>query len=90
MTLDYEDIIKEMEEDPENRNTIYVSGFMKHVTENFLQQQFGHFKEIKAIFAPKNQRSQQNEKYCFISKQLVASNKVKFKVFGLKNETDAF
>lgn len=69
MSLDYEDIIKEMEEDPENRDTIYVSGFMKPLTENLLQQQFSHFKEIKAIFAPKNQRSQQNEKYCFIKFQ---------------------
>ncbi|CAI9606840.1 unnamed protein product [Staurois parvus] len=40
MSLDYEDIIKELEEDPENRDTIYVSGFMKPLTENFLQQQF--------------------------------------------------
>ncbi|XP_072275272.1 RNA exonuclease 5 [Pyxicephalus adspersus] len=66
MSLDYEDLIKEMEEDPENSDTIYVSGFMKPLTESFLQQQFSDFKEIKTIYAPKNPMNQQHEKYCFL------------------------
>ncbi|KAM5152915.1 RNA exonuclease 5 [Mantella aurantiaca] len=69
LSVDYEDIIKDMEEDPENRDTIYVSGFMKPLTEKCLQQQFSHLKEIKAIFAPKNPRSGKHEKYCFIKLQ---------------------
>lgn len=65
-TLDYEDIFKEMEEDPENKNTIYVSGFTKPLTEEFLQEQFSHFKEIKSIFVPRDPRSRQHAKYCYL------------------------
>ncbi|XP_069839898.1 RNA exonuclease 5 isoform X2 [Dendropsophus ebraccatus] len=65
-TLDYEDIFKEMEEDPENKNTIYVSGFTKPLTEEFLQQQFNHFKEIKSIFVPTNPKSHHPAKYCYL------------------------
>ncbi|XP_056391712.1 RNA exonuclease 5 isoform X2 [Hyla sarda] len=65
-TLDHEDIFKEMEDDPENKNTIYVSGFERPLTEEFLQQQFQHFKEIKSVFVPTNPRSQQPVKYCYL------------------------
>ncbi|XP_066432394.1 RNA exonuclease 5 isoform X1 [Eleutherodactylus coqui] len=65
-TLDYEDIFKEMEEDPENKNTIYVSGFTKPLTEEFLQEQLNHFKEMKSIFVPTNPKGQQCVKYCYL------------------------
>ncbi|XP_075686348.1 RNA exonuclease 5 isoform X2 [Rhinoderma darwinii] len=70
-TLDYQDLFKEMEEDPENKTTIYVSGFTKPLTEEFLQQQFNHFMEIKSIFLPKNPQSQQPAKYCYLGNVLL-------------------
>ncbi|XP_073504075.1 RNA exonuclease 5 isoform X2 [Phyllobates terribilis] len=65
-TLDYEDICKEMGEDPENENTIYVSGFANPLTEEFLQNQFTNFKEIKSIFVPTNPNSRRQAKYCYL------------------------
>ncbi|XP_040297002.1 RNA exonuclease 5 isoform X2 [Bufo bufo] len=65
-TADHEDIFKEMEEDPENKSTIYVSGFTKPPTEEFLQQQFSHLKEIKSVFVPTNPKNQRHAKYCYL------------------------
>ncbi|XP_075037433.1 RNA exonuclease 5 [Mixophyes fleayi] len=65
-TPDFEAILKEMEEDPENKDTIYVAGFMKPLTEAFLQQKFSHFKDIKSIFVPTNPLSQRLSKYCYL------------------------
>ncbi|XP_073399131.1 RNA exonuclease 5 isoform X2 [Dendrobates tinctorius] len=65
-TLDYEDIFKEMGEDPENENTIYVSGFSKPLTEEFLQNQFNNFKDIKSIFVPTNPNNRRQAKYCYL------------------------
>ncbi|KAM8960486.1 RNA exonuclease 5 [Pelodytes ibericus] len=65
-TLDCEDLLKEMEEDLENKDVIYVSGFRKHLTEEFLQQQFSNLKDIKAIFLPKKQRNGRPAKHCYL------------------------
>ncbi|KAM4025789.1 RNA exonuclease 5-like [Anomaloglossus baeobatrachus] len=65
-TLDYEDVFKEMGEDPEAENTIYVSGFPKPLMEEFLQNRFNRFKEIKSIFVPTNENGRQRAKYCYL------------------------
>ncbi|XP_063790498.1 RNA exonuclease 5 isoform X2 [Pseudophryne corroboree] len=65
-TLYYNDLLKEMEDDPEISGTIYVSGFPRPLTEDFLQRQFSHFKDIKAIFVPTNPQNQLLTKYCYI------------------------
>ncbi|XP_069590300.1 RNA exonuclease 5 isoform X1 [Ranitomeya imitator] len=65
-TLDYEDIFKEMGEDPENENTIYVSGFANPLTEEFLQNQFKNFNEIKSVFVPTHPHSRRQAKYCYL------------------------
>ncbi|KAM9305525.1 RNA exonuclease 5 [Gastrophryne carolinensis] len=76
MTLDYDDILKDMEEDPENRDTIYVSGFIKPLTHEALEEHFSHLKEIKAIYVPRNHCSLQYAKYCYIKFQSLASASV--------------
>ncbi|KAG8558076.1 hypothetical protein GDO81_016848 [Engystomops pustulosus] len=65
-TIDYQDRFKEMEEDPENENTIYVSGFTNPLTEETLHKQFHRFKEIKSIFVPRNPKSRHPAKYCYL------------------------
>ncbi|KAM3916619.1 RNA exonuclease 5 [Leptodactylus fuscus] len=65
-SVDHEEVFKEMEGDAENSDTIYVSGFTRPLTEESLQKQFNHFKEIKSIFVPSNPRSRHPAKYCYI------------------------
>ncbi|KAM4632528.1 RNA exonuclease 5 [Discoglossus pictus] len=65
-TLDAEDIIKAMEEDVENKDIIYVSGFKNSLTEEYLQEQFSHIKDIKAIFLPRNPQKGKHAKYCYL------------------------
>ncbi|MEE6497703.1 hypothetical protein FKM82_002816 [Ascaphus truei] len=65
-TLDCEEMLKEMEEDLENKGIMYVSGFKKSLTEEVLQQRFSHFKDIKAIFVPTNHRNRKHTKYCYL------------------------
>ncbi|XP_068100906.1 RNA exonuclease 5 isoform X2 [Hyperolius riggenbachi] len=69
VALDYENTLKQMEGDPENKDIIYVAGFMKPLTEAFLQQKFSHFQGIKAIFLPRSSRSQKSAQYCYIKFQ---------------------
>ncbi|NP_001121457.1 putative RNA exonuclease NEF-sp [Xenopus tropicalis] len=65
-TLDCQLLLKAMEEDPENRDVIYVSGFTKSLTEEFLQRRFGQFSDIKAIFLPICPLNGKPAKYCFL------------------------
>ncbi|KAM4697750.1 RNA exonuclease 5 [Rhinophrynus dorsalis] len=65
-TLDCENLLKEMEEDLENKDVIYVSGFKKSLTEEFLQHKFSHLKDIKAIYVPTNPQNQKYSKYCYL------------------------
>ncbi|XP_053550318.1 RNA exonuclease 5 [Bombina bombina] len=65
-TFDSDNLIKEMEEDLENEDIIYVSGFKKPLTEEILQEQFSHLKDIKAIFVPTNPSKGKRAKYCYL------------------------
>ncbi|CAH2307178.1 RNA exonuclease 5 isoform X1 [Pelobates cultripes] len=68
-TLDCEYLISELEEDLENKDVIYVSGFRKPLTEEFLQQQFSHLRDIKAILLPSNEASKKPARHCFLKFQ---------------------
>ncbi|KAF7474314.1 RNA exonuclease 5 isoform X1 [Marmota monax] len=71
LTLDCDTLVNELEQDSENRDTIYLSG----VSQNFL----GHLQELpnlffglEAVIVPTDPKSGRQKKYCFL----------KFKTFG--------
>lgn len=71
LTLDCDILMKELERDSENRNTIYVSG----VSEAFKEHMFhecSHFPGLEAMFLPKDLESGKQKTYCFL----------KFRTFG--------
>uniref|UniRef100_A0A8C5QSB6 RNA exonuclease 5 n=1 Tax=Leptobrachium leishanense TaxID=445787 RepID=A0A8C5QSB6_9ANUR len=65
-TLECEDLIREMEDDQENEGVLYVSGFREPLTEEFLQQEFSHLQDIKAILLPKNETVRKPARHCYL------------------------
>ncbi|OCT61617.1 RNA exonuclease 5 [Xenopus laevis] len=65
-TFNCEVLLKAMEEDAENKDVIYVSGFKKSLTEEILQQRFSHFSDLKAVFLPASPLNGKAAKYCFL------------------------
>ncbi|XP_021581110.2 RNA exonuclease 5 isoform X2 [Ictidomys tridecemlineatus] len=65
LTLDCDTLVNELEQDSENRDTIYLSG----VSQNFL----GHLQELpnlffglEAVIVPTDPKSGRRKKYCFL------------------------
>nr|XP_033818811.1 RNA exonuclease 5 isoform X2 [Geotrypetes seraphini] len=65
-TLDWDLMLKELEEDLVNEGIIYISGFKKTLTEKDLQQKFSHFKDIEAVFLPQDHKTGKLKKYYFL------------------------
>ncbi|XP_071461605.1 RNA exonuclease 5 isoform X3 [Marmota flaviventris] len=66
LTLDCDTLVNELEQDSENRDTIYLSG----VSQNFL----GHLQELpnlffglEAVIVPTDPKSGRQKKYCFLT-----------------------
>uniref|UniRef100_A0A667HJK1 RNA exonuclease 5 n=1 Tax=Lynx canadensis TaxID=61383 RepID=A0A667HJK1_LYNCA len=71
LTLDSSSLVKELEQDSENRGTIYLSGVNQTFKEHLLQQS-NIFLGLEAVILPKDLKSGKQKKYCFL----------KFKTFG--------
>ncbi|XP_014720246.1 RNA exonuclease 5 isoform X1 [Equus asinus] len=71
LTLDCDTLVKELEQDSENRGTIYLSGVSETFKEHLLQQS-NLFFGLEAVILPKDLKSGKHKKYCFL----------KFKTFG--------
>ncbi|XP_046943341.1 RNA exonuclease 5 [Lynx rufus] len=71
LTLDTSTLVKELEQDSENRGTIYLSGVNQTFKEHLLQQS-NIFLGLEAVILPKDLKSGKQKKYCFL----------KFKTFG--------
>ncbi|XP_030068661.1 RNA exonuclease 5 isoform X2 [Microcaecilia unicolor] len=65
-TLEWDLMLKELEEDIVNEGVIYISGFKKTLTEKDLQLKFSHFKDIEAVFLPQDHKTGKLKKYCFL------------------------
>ncbi|XP_032183359.1 RNA exonuclease 5 isoform X1 [Mustela erminea] len=71
LTLDSNTLVNELEQDSENRGTIYLSGVSETFKEHLLQQS-NLFLGLEAVILPKDLKSGKQKRYCFL----------KFKTFG--------
>ncbi|KAG8433108.1 hypothetical protein GDO86_017407 [Hymenochirus boettgeri] len=55
-----------MEQDLENKNVLYVSGFNESLTVESLQQRFSQYEDIKEIFLPSQSENGEHATYCFL------------------------
>ncbi|XP_074867112.1 RNA exonuclease 5 [Carettochelys insculpta] len=69
MMLDCDMLLKELEMDIENEGVIYVAGMKKAQTERDLQEKFRHFKDLQALFWPRDLKSGKHRNYCFLKFQ---------------------
>ncbi|XP_007516655.1 RNA exonuclease 5 [Erinaceus europaeus] len=65
LTLDSNTLVHELEQDSENRGTIYLAGVNKAFKEHLLQQS-SHFSGLEALILPKDPQTGKQEKYCFL------------------------
>ncbi|XP_043416279.1 RNA exonuclease 5 isoform X4 [Prionailurus bengalensis] len=68
LTLDSSTLVKELEQDSENRGTIYLSGVNQTFKEHLLQQS-NIFLGLEAVILPKDLKSGKQKKYCFLSSE---------------------
>ncbi|VFV41961.1 low quality protein: rna [Lynx pardinus] len=68
LTLDSSSLVKELEQDSENRGTIYLSGVNQTFKEHLLQQS-NIFLGLEAVILPKDLKSGKQKKYCFLSSE---------------------
>ncbi|XP_077616662.1 RNA exonuclease 5 [Crocuta crocuta] len=71
LTLDSSNLVKELEQDSENRGTIYLSGVSQTFKEHLMQQS-NVFLGLEAVILPKDLKSGKQKTYCFL----------KFRTFG--------
>ncbi|XP_038182309.1 RNA exonuclease 5 isoform X5 [Arvicola amphibius] len=64
-TLECDTLVRELEQDCENQGTIYVTGFGKAFKERLLEQS-SLFPGLEAMILPKDVKSRQQKKYCFL------------------------
>ncbi|ELW62516.1 Acyl-coenzyme A synthetase ACSM3, mitochondrial [Tupaia chinensis] len=69
LTLDCDTLVNELEQDSENRGTIYLSGVSETFKEHLLQQS-NLFLGLEAVILPKDLKSGKQKKYCFLSKSM--------------------
>lgn len=67
LTLDCDNLVNELEQDLENRGTIYLAGVSRTFKERLLQQS-SLFLGLEAVVLPKDLRSGKQKRYCFLSK----------------------
>uniref|UniRef100_A0ABI7YXT4 RRM domain-containing protein n=1 Tax=Felis catus TaxID=9685 RepID=A0ABI7YXT4_FELCA len=68
LTLDSSTLVKELEQDSENRGTIYLSGVNQTFKEHLLQQSNISL-GLEAVILPKDLKSGKQKKYCFLSSE---------------------
>ncbi|XP_006153349.1 RNA exonuclease 5 isoform X3 [Tupaia chinensis] len=66
LTLDCDTLVNELEQDSENRGTIYLSGVSETFKEHLLQQS-NLFLGLEAVILPKDLKSGKQKKYCFLN-----------------------
>ncbi|XP_033281808.2 RNA exonuclease 5 isoform X5 [Orcinus orca] len=71
LTLDCDILVNELEQDSENRGTIYLSGVSETFKEHLLQQS-SLFLGLEALILPKDLKNGMQKNYCFL----------RFKTFG--------
>uniref|UniRef100_A0A8C0X6Q4 RNA exonuclease 5 n=1 Tax=Castor canadensis TaxID=51338 RepID=A0A8C0X6Q4_CASCN len=71
LTLDSDTLVNELEQDSENRATVYLAGVSETFKEHLFQQS-NLFLDLEALILPKDLKSGKQKKYCFL----------KFKTFG--------
>ncbi|XP_073648327.1 RNA exonuclease 5 isoform X7 [Tursiops truncatus] len=71
LTLDCDILVNELEQDSENRGTIYLSGVSETFKEHLLQQS-SLFLGLEALILPKDLKNGKQKNYCFL----------RFKTFG--------
>lgn len=69
LTLDCDTLVKELEQDSENRGTIYLSGVSETFKEHLFQQS-SLFLGLEAVILPKDLKSGKQKRYCFLSKSM--------------------
>ncbi|XP_008571614.1 PREDICTED: putative RNA exonuclease NEF-sp isoform X2 [Galeopterus variegatus] len=72
LTLDCDTLVNELEQESENRGTIYLYGVGETFKEQLLQQS-NLFPGLEAVILPKDLNNGKQKKYCFL----------KFKTFGI-------
>lgn len=70
LTLDSNTLVNELEQDSENRGTIYLSGVSETFKEHLLQQS-NLFLGLEAVILPKDLKSGKQKRYCFLSKSML-------------------
>ncbi|OWK10874.1 hypothetical protein Celaphus_00006982 [Cervus elaphus hippelaphus] len=65
LTLDCDTLVKELEQDSENRGTIYLSGVSETFKEHLFQQS-SLFLGLEAVILPKDLKSGKQKRYCFL------------------------
>lgn len=69
LTLDCDILVNELEQDSENRGTIYLSGVSETFKEHLLQQS-SLFLGLEALILPKDLKNGKQKNYCFLSKSM--------------------
>ena len=69
LTLDCDTLVNELEQDSENRGTIYLSGVSETFKEHLLQQ-CSLFLGLEAMILPKDLKSGKHKRYRFLSKSM--------------------
>ncbi|XP_006153348.1 RNA exonuclease 5 isoform X2 [Tupaia chinensis] len=72
LTLDCDTLVNELEQDSENRGTIYLSGVSETFKEHLLQQS-NLFLGLEAVILPKDLKSGKQKKYCFLKFKSIGS-----------------
>lgn len=67
LTLDCDTLVNELEQDSENRGTIYLSGVSETFRERLLRQS-SLFVGLEAVILPKDFKNRKQKKYSFLSK----------------------
>ncbi|KAM9725060.1 RNA exonuclease 5 isoform 2-T3 [Dama dama] len=65
LTLDCDTLVNELEQDSENRGTIYLSGVSETFKEHLFQQS-SLFLGLEAVILPKDLKSGKQKRYCFL------------------------
>jgi RNA exonuclease 1 len=58
--------VNELEQDSENRDTVYLAGVSETFKEHLFQQS-NLFLDLEALILPKDLKSGKQKKYCFLS-----------------------
>lgn len=72
LTLDCDTLVKELEQDSENRGTIYLAGVGEAFRERLLREVI-LFPGLEAVMLPKDLGHREQRKHCFLSERRLLS-----------------